>query len=267
MAGDVEGRLFPVVLSFDVDGEAGVLARNPRNADNPVELSFGRYGVTLGVPRILELLERHEIRATFFVPGWIAVHYPETVRRIAAAGHEIGHHGFLHEVLENVDAAEEEQILLRGLDALDKAAGVRPVGYRAPRYFLTNNSIELLARHGFHYSSNMMDADAPYPYGRAGGMVELPVERTLGDAAQYLYTAQIPNAKMMTNSQVLELWCGAFDGLAAVDAYCMMTCHPEITGRPYRMAALEEWINHVKGRPGARFMTGEQVAGQVRQAG
>jgi Predicted xylanase/chitin deacetylase len=257
---------FPVVLSFDVDGEAGVLFRNPENASNPVELSQGRYGVTVGVPRILDFLLLNDIQATFFVPGWIADHYPDTVKQILDGGHEVGHHGYLHETLTGVSGDDEERILVRGLEALEKAAGIRPVGYRAPRLFLTDSSLRLLERYGFLYSSNMLDADVPYRHTtrKAGnGMVELPVDRTLGDAAPYLYSPQIPNAKMMSNAQVLDLWCGSADGLHEYGGYCMMTCHPEITGRPYRMLALRAWVQHVRQLPGAVFMTAKQLASTV----
>lgn len=257
---------FPVVLSFDIDGEASHLFRDPENTNRPVVMSQGRYGPTVGVPRILDFLDRHEISSTFFVPGWIADQYPDTIREIRDRGHELGHHGYLHEALDTVAPDEEEKILLRGIEAIDRAAGVRPVGYRAPKWITTNATIGLLEKHGFRYASNMMDADAPYRHqldGRPSSIVELPVEWTLDDTSLYLYSLAIPNSKLTPNTQVLDLWCGAFDGLYESGGSCVMTIHPQITGRPYRMKALETWVNHVKSYPNVQFLRGSELAATV----
>ncbi|MGA7835742.1 MAG: polysaccharide deacetylase family protein [Acidimicrobiales bacterium] len=103
------------------------------------------YGPLVGVPRLLKLLERLGIKATFFVPGYTALRYPDTVRTIAADGHEIAHHGFLHEPLGEADEASEIKHLESGLAALEEVAGVRPVGYRAPMWELNYRSPGLLA--------------------------------------------------------------------------------------------------------------------------
>jgi peptidoglycan/xylan/chitin deacetylase (PgdA/CDA1 family) len=248
---------FPVMLTFDVDGETLWLNRDPKNAERPVTLSMGRYGPVTGVPKIARLLERYGILATFFVPGWIADHYPDMVRSLVAGGHEIGHHGYRHEWLTTLDPGEEEPILLRGIEALEKAGGARPVGYRAPAWELTPRSLGLLERHGFAYSSNMMDTDAPYRHrieGRPSRLVELPVAWTLDDTSMYLFSLQIPGSKLMANEQVLSMWCGEFDGLYADGGACVLTCHPQITGRSYRLAALEHFIQHVRRRADVAFL-------------
>lgn len=255
---------FPVLLTFDVDGEALWLNRDPANANRPVVLSQGRYGPVTGVPKILKLLADHKISATFFVPGWIAEHYPDTVRMIVDGGHEIGHHGYLHEWLDRVPPEDEESILIRGIEIIERAAGARPVGYRAPAWVLTPRSIELLDRYGFKYSSNMMDADGPYRH-RIGsdlptGIIEFPVDWALDDTSLYLYALQIPGAKLTPNTQVLDLWCGSFDGLYETGASCVLTCHPQLTGRPYRLQALDAFIRHVLERDEVSFVRADTAA-------
>jgi peptidoglycan-N-acetylglucosamine deacetylase len=253
---DLNGK-FPVMLTFDVDGETLWLNRDPQNAERPVTLSLGRYGPVTGVPKILRLLEQYEIKATFFVPGWIAEHHPEMLRKVDAAGHEVGHHGYLHEWLSRVDPDEEEPILLRGIEAIERIIGKRPVGYRAPAWETTPRTIGLLDRHGFAYSSNMMDADGPYRHevdGRASRVIEFPVEWTLDDTSLYLYSLQIPSSKLTPNEQVLSLWCGSFDGLYRDGQSCVHTMHPQISGRSYRLQAVETFIKHVRERENTVFV-------------
>jgi len=248
---------FPVMLTFDVDGESLWLNRDPQNAERPVALSQGRYGPLTGVPKITRLLARYGIQATFFVPGWIAEQYPDMVKALVAEGHEVGHHGYRHEWLTRIEPAQEEPILIKGLEALEKTAGVQALGYRAPAWELTPRTLGLLERHGFVYSSNMMDTDAPYRHridGRPSRLVELPVAWTLDDSSMYLYSLQIPGSKLMANEEVLSMWCGEFDGLYADGGSCVLTCHPQLTGRSYRLAALERFVQHARRQPRVAFV-------------
>jgi len=134
-----------VVLSFDVDAETLWLIADPANAQKPGLLSMGHYGPTVGVPLLMDLLARHGLHASFFVPGWTAEHYPEMMRNIAAAGHEIGHHGWIHEQPSSLTATEEREVMERGLRAIEQTAGVRPVGYRSPSWEFSANMLSLLS--------------------------------------------------------------------------------------------------------------------------
>lgn len=261
---------FPVMLTFDVDGETLWLNRDPKNAERPVTLSQGRYGPVAGVPRLLRLLKRHGIRATFFIPGWIAERYPDMVRAIDGDGHEVGHHGYLHEWPSRLTQDEEVTALHRGLEAIGKVLGRRPVGYRAPGWEFSAHTLSLLAEHGFLYSSNMMDADGPYMHPAQDSrapLVELPVDWTLDDSSLYLFSLQLPSPKITPNAAVLDLWIGSFDGLYEDGTSCVLTVHPQLTGRPYRVAALEAFIAHVKGKPGTSFARCVDVAQAIRQSG
>src|SRR5215467_7149429 len=149
-------------LTFDMDAEAAVLTADINSINRMSPMSHQSYGPLVGVPRILGLLERHGIRATFFVPGYSAHRYPDVVRAIAEAGHEIAHHSYFHENTAGMDAKTEAAMIDLGLRALHDVAGVRPDGYRAPLWEMNYHTPRLLAERGFSYDSSLMDSDHPY---------------------------------------------------------------------------------------------------------
>lgn len=157
-----EGYTAAACLTFDLDAEAAVLTVDISSVYRMSPMSHQAYGPLVGVPRILDLLARHGLRATFFVPGYSAHRYPAVVRSIAEAGHEIAHHSYFHENTAGMDARTEAAMIDLGLQALSDVAGVRPVGYRAPMWELTYNTPRLLADRGFLYDSSLMDSDHPY---------------------------------------------------------------------------------------------------------
>ncbi|HXF83171.1 MAG TPA: polysaccharide deacetylase [bacterium] len=263
--GIYQGR-FPVMLTFDVDGETLWLNRDPQNAERPVVLSQGRYGPVVGVPRLLRLLARYDIKATFFIPGWIVDRYPDMVRAVAAEGHEVGHHGYLHEWPGRISAEQEVEALRRGIEAIERVTGCRPLGYRAPGWDPSPRTFRLLVEHGFRYSSNMMDADGPYRHvldGAPTALVELPVDWALDDSSLYLFALQLPNAKLTPNPAVFDLWAGSFDGLYREGQCCVLTMHPQLTGKPYRAALLEQFIQHVLAKSNVTFARCLDVADAV----
>ncbi len=162
-AGDLaRGKRCAVAFTFDVDAESPLLTTDPAFADRMGAMSHQAYGPLVGVPRLLSILDELQVPATFFVPGYTAHRHPEPIRSIAAAGHEIAHHGYLHESLVGVDEQTEREILDRGLRALQEVVGVTPVGYRAPMWEMNWHTPKLLAEFGFLYDSTLMDSDHPY---------------------------------------------------------------------------------------------------------
>ena len=149
-------------FSFDVDAESAMLAVDHGHADRMSAISHQAYGPLVGVPRILKILARHDVTSTFFVPGYTALRYPDVIRSIVAEGHEIAHHGYLHEAMAGLSVEQEAAILDRGLEVLERVTGSRPTGYRAPMWELNWHSPKLLHDRGFLYDSSLMDADHPY---------------------------------------------------------------------------------------------------------
>jgi peptidoglycan-N-acetylglucosamine deacetylase len=254
-------------FTFDVDAESPVLFEHPAAADWLDVMSHQAYGPRTGVPRILRILERRGVRATFFVPGFTAERWPAVVRAIRDAGHEIGHHGYLHEGARGApDEATLESRLLRGLEALDRVAGVRPVGYRAPMWELNHRLPGLLARHGFLYDSGLMDADHPYRLAvgaepGAASIIELPVHWALDDWEAYNYLPGITGTGVIASpTEILSRWRLELDALVAEGGLFMLTNHPFVSGRASRAVALEALIERAQGIDGLWIATAGEIA-------
>ena len=241
-----------VCLSFDVDAESVMLAADPANADRASLMSHQAYGPSVGVPRILALLDRLGVSATFFVPGATADRHPAALEAILAAGHDVGHHGYLHESLTGTDEATERRYLELGLAALERVGGVRPIGYRAPWWEATERTRPLLAEYGFRYDSSFFDADAPY-WVEFGGrrLLEVPVAWALDDWERYAFWPEVTgDGRIDRPSTVTEAWWEEIDALTAAGGTAVLTMHPFLSGRPARVAALERLIERVLAVPG-----------------
>jgi len=251
-----------VTLSFDIDGMAGWLNRGPEFAHYPSILSMGEYGPTVGVPRILDLLEAEGIKGSFFVPGFEAEHHAPLMREILARGHEIAHHGYRHEYVWTLTPEAEREAFERGLKALQDATGQNPRGWRAPGFELSPRSLDLLAEHGFLYSSSQMGNDIPYPASEHHPeIVELPVSWLLDDFAYFVYLPMVRlQAPPASPDHAFGAWAAQFDGMYRFGRTFMLTLHPQITGRPSRLAVLERLIRHIKGHPDAAFMRAVDLA-------
>jgi peptidoglycan/xylan/chitin deacetylase (PgdA/CDA1 family) len=189
-----DSKRLGVVFTFDLDAESLWTARDPKNLERPVTLSQGEYGPKVGLPRILRLLKKYDLKATFFVTGWAMEHYPETVADIVAQGHEIGHHGYHHEWLDNISLDEEKVIMSKGLSLIKGFDPKGPFGYRSPSWEFTPNTIRLLKENHFKYTSNMMNSDLPYLHkldSREIDLVELPVSWIMDDAPYFLYSTRL----------------------------------------------------------------------------
>lgn len=255
------GAQSAVMLTFDFDAETLWLSRDPENARRPGTLSQGTYGAKVGVPRILELLREAQLRATFFVPGWTAERHTAVIEQILADGHEIGHHGYLHEYVDPDRPEEEERALDRGLEALRRTVGVTPVGYRPPAGEISDNVLRLLQARGFRYVSTMLDDVKPYrhvlPDG-GSGPVELPWHWSLDDAVYFLFSIKSPRP-IFTNDHVLDIWNREFDQIHRWGGLTNLIMHPQVIGRPSRLLLLQSFIDHVRQSPGAWFGTALEV--------
>ena len=228
-------------------------------------MSHQSYGPKIAVPRLLAILARQDIQATFFIPGFTAESYPDVVRQIVDGGHEVAHHGYLHEPMQGIDAATEASYIDRGLEALAKVAGVRPVGYRAPWWELNWHSPGLLADRGFLYDSSLLDGDAPYRFAVAADdprdIIEIPVDWTLDDWEQYAFYPGVTGSGVIESpAKVLEMWTLEAEAHHSQGSCFVLTNHPFISGRPSKAVALEQLMERVKAMDGMWVTTMENIA-------
>jgi peptidoglycan/xylan/chitin deacetylase (PgdA/CDA1 family) len=261
-----------VSLTFDVDGMSIWIGSFQSN--NPSMISRGEFSL-IGLDRVLKLLAKHEIPGTFFVPGHTVWAWPDLVKRIADEGHEIGHHGWVHENPAKLELEAEREVMDRGFEALEYATGERPVGYRSAAWDFSPNTIDLLLEYGFSYSSSCMASDfypyylrkgdkwsttGPYEFGTLVELVEIPPSWGLDDfpPLEYVWGA---NTGLMRPRAVEELWREEFDYMAAncPGGVYNLTCHPQFIGRGSRIMMLERLIDHFK-TANARFQRLRDVA-------
>jgi peptidoglycan/xylan/chitin deacetylase (PgdA/CDA1 family) len=236
-----------------------------RGIHEPVTLSQGRFGPVEALPRILTLLRTHEIRASFFIPAWVAEHYEDAVRAIVDGGHEIGCHGDEHERVSELPPDREEAILARSVEVLTRLGGTRPIGYRAPAWQLSAATIPLLVQHGFAYSSNMMDRLSPYLHPVVGGraIVEIPVSWVLDDAPYFMFTGQ---RSIQPPGPVLQGWLTEFEGITDARGVTNFTFHPQIIGRPSRLACLRELMDYARHAPRVWIASLGEISAHYRTA-
>jgi peptidoglycan/xylan/chitin deacetylase (PgdA/CDA1 family) len=259
------GARVAVAISFDFDNET-VTLRDSR--DSVSLLSQGEYGARAGLPRVLALLERQKVKASFFVPAVSGLLHPEGVQAIVKAGHEVGLHGWIHERNSQLDRATEGELMQRALDTLEKLAGKRPVGMRTPSWDYSPHTIELARELGLLYDSSLMADDKPYEVVAAGkptGVVQLPVEWILDDAPYYGMDRFSTVRPTLNQEEVVAIWKGEFDVAYEERGLFVLTMHPHISGHRARAAALERLILHMKSRPGVWFATHEEIARYVKQ--
>jgi peptidoglycan/xylan/chitin deacetylase (PgdA/CDA1 family) len=228
-------------------------------------MSHQAYGPLVGVPRILELLREYSLPATFFVPGWTADRYPQTVEQILAAGHEVGHHSYAHHSPFAQTEEEERADFERALGALARV-GVEPEGFRCPSWEPGWRTPAVVAEHGLKYDSSLMDSDRPYVLETgAGEIVELPVHWALDDWEQYAYIPDPPFRSPIESPQkVLDLWVSELDAMRRHDCLFVLTCHPFLSGRPHRIEVLRTLIEHALGAGDIEFQACRDVARDVR---
>ncbi len=260
------GAKVAVSLTFDVDAESGPLGDGPEYARRLTTLSEGRFGVTRGMPRILALLAEHGIPGTFFVPGWTAEHHDGLIASIVSAGHEVGHHGYIHLRTDKISADEQRDEIEQGFAALAAAGAPRPVGYRSPAWEMTDETFDLLVEHGIAYDSSCMGDDRPYVQSWArGSILELPVHWSLDDWPRFGYSID-HGGNVAHPDELLASWTDEYRSARADGRHVTFTMHPEVIGRAYRFARLRALVELMLADGDVWFARLDQVAAHVGPA-
>ena len=263
MAGIWPGEIQCVVtLGFDVDGQSLWIGRNPSFADRPVLTTMGEYGPKVGVPRILGLLDDYDIKASFFIPGYVAETHKDMVKEIVSRSHEVACHGYMHERPAEIDLDDEREALDKGIAVLESITGQKVVGYRAPGADPSVHTLSLLAERGFLYDSSLMDDDVPYILKTSNGdLVEVPMQWVLDDFPYYGYAPHAATRGPMTSPvSVFKTWVAEFDGIYKEGLCLTLVLHPQVIGHPGRLAGLERFIRYIRSHPNVAFMRAIDIA-------
>jgi peptidoglycan/xylan/chitin deacetylase (PgdA/CDA1 family) len=237
-----DGKKAAASFTFDVDAESPWLAMDPQNAGRPGLLSLARYGPRVGVPLILDVLRHHGVRGTFFLPGVNVELYPETVAAIVQEGHELALHGYTHTAPADMTPEQEAEELERAYELLTGAGGV-VTGYRSPSWDVSRVTLDLLEAKGLRYSSQFMDDLRPYRHpGRR--IVELPIQWLLDDWPHFAWAAQDAARTIRSAPEVELIWREELEGIRRLGGSFVLTMHPQVIGRPSRIAMLDRLIDH-----------------------
>jgi len=262
-----DGARCAVALSFDSDHETGEL----REAGESIgRLSQGQYGNRQGVPRILDVLRSHDVKASFFVPAVAAMLYPDEQRQVVAEGHEIGIHGWIHERNSVLPLEAERDLQMRSADVLERVSGVRPVGIRTPSWDFSPNTLAITRDMGLVYDSSLMADDDCYELimnGENTGVVEFPVEWIRDDAVYFNMNRFAALRPYTPPSGVLEIFKKEFDGAYREGGVFQLTMHPHISGHRSRIWILDELIQYMKSHEGVWFGTHADVVRHAKAHG
>jgi len=255
------GNRVAVCLSFDTDTEAPLLRDG---TTSPTTISASDFGAESGVPRILRMLDRYQVPATFFMTAVDAMLHPEMLAAIQKSGrHEVGVHGWIHEFPPRLDPGEEERLLDQAIDYLTKVTGKRPLGYRAPSWAFSGVTLDLIQKKGFLYDSSLQALDEPYEIvsrGKPTGIVELAIDWTLTETP---YLGQ--NGRMPSPTLLYQLYKEEFDGAYEEGTMFVLTLHPYLSGHRAPMKHLAEFVAYMKSKPGVWFATAADIARYVKE--
>lgn len=261
------GAKVAVMLTFDFDAETLWVSRDPSNWKKPGTMSQGTYGARVAVPKILELLRDVELKGTFFVPGWTAEKHTDRCAAILEQGHEIGHHGYLHEYPDADDPKGLVASIDKGLESLRRTLGHVPVGYRSPAGETSPELIKVLHERGLEYDSSMMDDVFPYRHTLADGtpsLIELPWHWSLDDAVYTIFSIPRPRP-IFTNEHISSIWKEEFQEIYRWGGLYDLVMHPQAIGRPSRLALLRQMIEWMQRFPGVWFATGAEIAAHFKK--
>ena len=274
-------------FGVDVDAVAGWLG-SYGGEDSPDDISRGLFAGEVGAPRLLKLFAEQQLRTTWFIPGHSIETFPEQMKAVVEAGHEVGIHGYSHENPIAMTPAQEEAVLDRSIELVTQLAGKRPTGYVAPWWEFSNVTNELLLKKGIKYDHSLMHNDfhpyyvrvgdswtkidyskhpdawmKPLQRGQETDLVEIPANWYLDDLPPMMFIKKSPNSHGFVNPCHLEeMWRDQFDWVYRENEYAVftMTIHPDVSGRPQVLLMLERLIQYIRSHDGVRFVTFDEIA-------
>jgi peptidoglycan/xylan/chitin deacetylase (PgdA/CDA1 family) len=259
-----DGARCAVALSFDSDHDTNELRDGGKSIGR---MSWGQYGNRVGVPRIVDLLDRYGVKASFYVPAVAALLYPDEQKRLVAEGHEIGIHGWIHELNSVLPYEAERDLMFRAADTLEKITGVRPVGLRTPSWDFSPNTLRIETELGLLCDSSLMADEDCYDLvmdGTSTGIVEVPVEWIRDDAVYFMMNRFQSLRPYTPPKDVLEIFLREFDAAYEVGGLFQLTMHPHIITPRSRIWILEEIIRHAQAKGDVWFATHADVAAYVK---
>jgi peptidoglycan/xylan/chitin deacetylase (PgdA/CDA1 family) len=254
-------------ITFDMDADSLIHVARPKDGfDRLYPVTMGRYGPNVAVPRILATYRRLGLKQSFFVPGWCLERYPAAVEAILEDGHEVGHHGYLHEDPTEHTGAEQAYWFERALEVHKRVTGRTPRGYRAPVYNVNQAVIDLLIAWGFAYDSSLMGDDVPYLMRTsAGELWELPVHWGSDDWPPFAHYPEIGYMMpVKAPTKGLEASFEEFEAQYEAGGFWMAIWHPFLTGRLARWQVVDKWLEQTLATKKVWFAPLEQIAAYVQ---
>lgn len=261
------GARCAVAFTFDMDADSLIHLKHPATADTMVAaLSMLRYGPEVAVPRILDIYARYGLKQTFFLPAWCMEQYPAAVDAILAGGHEIGHHGFIHEEPNSLAPEAEREWTVRALEVIERMTGARPKGYRAPAYQFSRTTLDILIGEGFVYDASLMGDDVPYLLSNANGdVVELPSHIALDDWPHFQVSRELDyRASIKPPDVALSVYTAEFDAMWEYGGLFIGVWHPFLTGRLSRAVMLCRLIEYMEAKGSVWFARLDEIEAHVR---
>jgi len=263
-----------VAVSISADFDAHAAWKGAFDRTSPSYLSRGEFGAEVGVPRLLELFARYDVKATFCTPSHTMMTFPERMQDILEGGHEVASHGCYHESIPTITGEHEREMMVRQLEQYDRIVGGRPRGYRSPAWDFSEITLSLLEEFGFEWDSSLMgrefDPYHPRPvatdwlegntFGEPSPILEIPVSWYLDDFPPMEYVAGL-NAGLGDHEALFRRWRDIFDDLhdrGAPGVYAL-TLHPQCSGRSFMIAMLEKLIQHVNAHSDVWFCTLSEI--------
>ena len=276
-----------VAYGIDVDAVAGWLG-SYGGEDSPDDISRGLFAGEVGSIRLLDMFDKYKLKTTWFIPGHSVETFPEQMKEVARRGHEIGMHGYSHENPIAMTRAQETAVLDRSLALITELAGKRPTGYVAPWWEFSPVTNELLLERGIKYDHSLMHNDFHPYYVRVGDswtkidyskhpdhwmkplvrgketpLVEIPANWYLDDLPPMMFIKKSPNSHGFVNPRDIEqMWRDQFDWVYREMDYAAftMTIHPDVSGRPQVLLALERLVEHINSHDGVEWRTFDEIA-------